>query len=240
MNPQSLISVLKVLTIPKLAFMVLTFSAIWSNTNLAHAITPDFRPAEKRLLSKLYASEKKFGPVSQELLETLQELSQLYLASGRWDEYSSMRTRLLKITTANPSGPFRRPPGGPFPRIGLPNYNSLKVSPPTFLSHWLNKSAVPEFYNKVDDTFTNIVQQQQYVVSQAEETKQKGNLAAALNKLADIYSSHAQFSTASPLYSRAFLLVKSDSKELQLKKKVLESQQLLQELQDLQITQTKE
>ena len=71
--------------------------------------------------------------------DVLGPLAEYYTERARWDEMSAVKSRMLASIPPGP-GPA---PGGPFPRIGVPNDHP---GPPTILARWLNATDLPELY----------------------------------------------------------------------------------------------
>lgn len=71
--------------------------------------------------------------------DVLGPLAEYYTQQARWDEMSAVRSRMLASIPPAP-GPA---PGGPFPRIGVPNDHP---GPPTILARWLNATDLPELF----------------------------------------------------------------------------------------------
>lgn len=106
------------------------------------ADAPDPQAAERALLNDLAVREA--DPADPAIGQALGALAEHYRSRGAGDEASMIHGRMLARVPPGP-GPA---PGGPFPRIGLPNHDPAKLVPPTLLGRWLNARVVPELYQR--------------------------------------------------------------------------------------------
>lgn len=155
------------------------------------------------MLREFSSREKKFGPLSSQLSDTLAALALLY-ADGRWDEYSVARVRMLHIFERSNPGHPGPVPGGPFPRIGLPGYTSTAQKPLSILSVWLNRKTLPELYAD-EQIGTETLGQQ---LKDQLQAAQKRNAASEetcrkMEKLAAFYCAMMRFTEAEPLFVSA-------------------------------------
>ena len=166
--------------------------------------TPDPTPdteatkAERTLLSALAHNETTLPPGDPAILPALAALAEHYTSHARWDEMSMLRSRMLALTPPR-SGPGPAP-GGPFPRIGLPDYDS--ESPPrTLLSRWLNRRVLPELYETPEVSERECESRRRAAVASAPANTRAA--ADAHADLAAILAAQARLTAAITEYERA-------------------------------------
>lgn len=168
--------------------------------------TPDLAPdtaattAERTLLSTLAHHEATLPPGDPAILTALAALAEHYTSHARWDEMSMLRSRMLALTPPR-SGPGPAP-GGPFPRIGMPDYDS--ESPPrTLLSRWLNRRVLPELYQTPEVSERECESRRRAAVASAPANTRVA--ADAHADLAAILAAQARLTAAISEYERALL-----------------------------------
>ena len=168
-----------------------------------------FETEELSLLQS--AAKPKTSPKAE--TEALSTLAHFYSSHARWDEYSSVRARMLRLYQLQHPEKHGPPPGGPFPRIGIPTYTIEETKPRSLLSRWLNREKLPELYTKEppDQTALSVSLGQQFIGHCGED-----NLITAKNleRMAALFCASIKFSDAEPLYSRAFTIRKKSAQKV--------------------------
>ncbi len=178
---------------------------------LAYSQEAVFVKEEKQLLQNVASAERRFGPDSPKMLDSLSCLAALYRTNGRTDEDSIIHGRQLSTYLSTQPilhGPL---PGGPVLRIGFPGDRSESMRPKSLLSHWLNRKTLPKFYAKKQIECGQYQKAFQSALATAEKEGQSTAIARNLIGLADVYCAEARFNQAELVYERA-LAVQDSSK----------------------------
>jgi hypothetical protein len=103
-----------------------------------------------------------------------------------------------------PDAPFGPLPGGPWVRPGI-DYESEKQTPPTLLSHWMNRRLQPEIYANTT-SFEPIVKKLMATLAEAAAKRDDVSEAATCDALANAYAGNAEFGDARKYAARALEL----------------------------------
>ena len=182
--------------------------------------TGDFLADERRLLRQLHLAQRTYGPADPRVSKVLGALADLYDRHNRADEYSNVRALMLEAWARRQSADARPmpPPGGPFARPGLHGYDGEKQSPPSLLSHWMNRRVTPELYE--DTTYEKVVARLEANAAAAATRGDALEEAKAHESLANTHAAMAAFGSARTNAHRALELrrkVLGDQHELTLR-----------------------
>jgi hypothetical protein len=153
--------------------------------------------AERALLVALVLRRANLPAGDPRIVASLGALAEHYTQQGHWDEMSVMRGQMLALVPPGP-GPA---PGGPFPRVGLPNYDSEAMRPRTLLSRWLNRRVLPELYQSPEVSPDACEAQRRDAATRA--PADTPDAAVALARLGAILAAQARLAEALAAYGQA-------------------------------------